>query len=69
MAPTPSQNEIPKASFGVSAEPIVGALVVYPGPKAAAVTEDAWPMSGAEVVAWVRADTPPKLRRLIPGTA
>ena len=39
MAPTPIQNVRPKASFGVSAEPVEGAELVYPGPNAAAVTD------------------------------
>jgi hypothetical protein len=63
-ARTPIQNEIPKGSFGARAAVVFGIDTEYPGPKAAEVTEVAcW---GA-VVAWGRADTPPKVPRFIPG--
>lgn len=65
-ATTPSQKQVPKASSGVRAEPVEGGLVVYPGPKAAAVT-DVGAGSGA-VVGWARAETPPKVRSWRPGT-
>jgi len=66
MAASPSQNPMPKASLGTRADAVDGDATVYPGPKAAEVTDVAgW---GAVVFCGLVA-TPPKVPRFMPGMA